>query len=236
MDLTNRVLIIGVALLCVFVALVVILLAWSAPDESIARIEDLANTLSDQNTSSTKLIITFGGLIFVLLAVIVIIYEAAPPQTGSLKVVNIGSGEARIATDEVALRVEDEVRALPQVSSVNAIIMARGQKAEVSLDLHIAPDADLAVTAEEACRVARVVIEERMGVALTSPPQAQLHYRELRVAEPPSAPRAALPETQAPAARPPFENEPSTAPASPFAGESTHERSETASEDRPTGP
>lgn len=184
MDLTNRILIVGAALLWIFVLLLIILLAWGSPDDSIRQLDDLAGYMDDHNTTGTKLIITFGGLIFVLAAVIVIIFEMAPPQTGSLKLANVGAGEAYISTEEAARRLEEELRVLPQISKVEAKVLARGQKAEVNLDLHVTPEADLALTTEEVCRRARQLLEERMAVALTRPPQAQLHYRELKVGRP----------------------------------------------------
>ncbi len=184
MDQTNRVLIVGAALLWVFVLLVIILLAWGSPDESIEQLADLAGYLEDHNDTEAKLIITFGGLILALLGAIIVIVEVSPPETGSLQVERIGSGEAHIGTDEVAQRLEEEIQALPHVHQVQASVLARGAKAEVKLEMHVTAEADLAVTTEEACRLTRQLVEERMGVALTRPPQAQLHYRELQVARP----------------------------------------------------
>lgn len=237
MDLTNRILIVSVALLWIFVIFIVILLAWGAPDQSIERLGDLTGYLEDHNTTGAKLIITFGGLILALLAVVVIIFEVAPPETGSLRVAKIGTGEARIGTDEIGHRLEEELRALPQVNQVQVSVLARGQKAEVNLDLHVTAEADLAATTEEACRRARQLIEERMGVALMRPPQAQLHYRELRVAQAQEASPPAhsdWPLTTPPPASPsPQESPPTANP--PIATESTDETSETSQEDRPAG-
>jgi hypothetical protein len=245
MDLTNRVLIVGTALLWIFVLLLIILLAWGSPDDSIGRLADLAGYMDDHNTTGAKLIITFGGLILVLAAVIVIIFEMAPPQTESLKVGNVGSGEARISTDEASRRLDEELRVLPQISHVEARVLARGQKAEVSLDLHVTPEADLALTTEEVCRRARQLIEERMAVALARPPQAQLHYRELRVAQaqevaadPAPQPEESVPGESADAGDSPgpvswqaMGPDPGASP--PVSTETTHETSETSQEDRP---
>ncbi len=241
MDLTNRVLIVGAALLWIFVMILIILLAWGSPDESIARLADLAGYMDDHNTTGAKLIITFGGLILVLAAIIVIIFEMAPPATESLKVGNVGSGEARISTDEASQRLEEELRVLPQVSEVQAKVLARGRKAEVSLDLHITPEADLALTTEEVCRRARQLIEERMAVVLARPPQVQLHYRELRVARPeeteqpsPAAPEESpFAEAAAGAEQAGWQGPTPMPGADPqVSTESSHEASETSPEDR----
>jgi hypothetical protein len=126
--------------------------------------------------------ITFAGLIAVLLGALVVVIEVMPPETGSLKVTNVRSGEGRISTEEITTRLEEEVRALPQIANVQATVRGRGDKAEIDLELHVRPEADLAATTEEACRVARHLVNERMGVQLEREPRAHLHYRELVMA------------------------------------------------------
>lgn len=224
MDLTNRALIIAGALLCIFVALVIVLLAWGAPDQSIERIGDLAGYLQDHNSRPAQFIITFGGLIFVLLSALIIVYEVAPPETGSVRVQRVGSGQASIATDEIVQRLEEELGRVSQLTGVQANVIARGRKAEVNLDLFVSSDADLAAASEEACRIARELVEQRMGVQLDCAPRAQIHYRELRVARP-AGPTSAAPPM------PPF----STASGPPPPAESTHEASETTQQNQPTG-
>lgn len=184
MDLTNRVLIVTGALIWIFIVLVVILLAWAEPEESISRLRDLAGYLADHNTDASKLIISFGGFILVLLAGIVIVFEVAPPEAGGLKVAKVGAGQARISTDEITHRLEAELRALPDITDAQATVQGRGQKAEINLELHVGADADLTSVADEACRRTREVVEQQMGVGLSTAPKAQLHYRELRVARP----------------------------------------------------
>ncbi len=119
-----------------------------------------------------------------LLAGIVIIFEVAPPEAGGLKVAKVGAGQARISTDEITLRLEAELRALPDITDAQAAVQGRGQKAEINLELHVGADADLTSVADAACRRTREVVEQQMGVGLVTAPKAQLHYRELRVARP----------------------------------------------------
>lgn len=236
MDQTNRVFIVSVALLWIFIVFLIILLAWGAPDESIDRLGDLAGYLDDHNSTATKLIVTFGGLILALLGAIVLIYEVAPPETGSVKVEKVGGGDVRIGTDEIVQRLEEELRSIPQLSGVQAVVQARGRKAEINLDLYVTAEADLATTSEEACRRARELVEERMGVALDCQPRAQVHYRELRVAPASGVSAPTISERPAPkASSTPWSQEPLTAAASPSAAESAHEASETSPEDPAAG-
>jgi len=188
MDVTNRAIIVGGALIGVFLVLLVILLAWGAPDESIQRLGDLANYLEKHNSTGTKLVITLGGLILALLAGLLIIFELAPPETDSVRVRTSGAGDAGIGTDEVVQRLEDELRPLPSLSGVQANVAARGRKAEVKLDLFVGVQADLAATTEEALRRTRELVEGRMGIELEKAPQVEIHYRELSASRPATAP------------------------------------------------
>jgi hypothetical protein len=238
MDQTNRVVIVGVALLWIFLIFLVILLAWGAPDESINRLGDLAGYLEDHNEASTKLIITFGGIILALLFAIIVIYEIAPPDSGNVRVDKVGGGDVRISTDEVIQRLEEELRAMPGLLGVQATVMPRGKKAEVNLDLYVSTSADLTATSDEACRRARDLVEGRMGIALDMPPRAQIHYRELQVAQAAqgasqsAAPGIASSSSYAPSSTSSW-TPAATPPSNP--APTTHEASETDREDRPTG-
>lgn len=236
MDLTNRILIIGGALLWIFIVLIIILLAWGAPDEGIDRIGDLAGYLNDHNDTPAKLIVTLGGIVLALLAAIIVIIEVAPPEGGSLKVSNVGSSDARIPTDEVAHLLESELRQLPQLDDVKAVVQARGDKAEVSLDLHVGPEADIAATVETACNRASELLSHRIGVALARPPRAQLHYKELLVAksEAPSSETSSTRTGPFPGETPSAAPPPAYHPPSP--SDLSHEAPRTAEDDRPAAP
>lgn len=240
MDLSNRAIIIGLSLLLIAFAVVVVLLAWMAPQESIDRIGDLSGYLNDHNDRAAKLIVTFGALIFALLGAIMIILEIAPATTGAVKVAKVGSGEALIGTDEVAQQLERELRSTPRIADAQVTVTGRGKKADIKLDLFVTADAELHPTAEDAIQRARQLVEGRMGVELASPPQVQVHYRELRVAPPPQPREPApsfTPRPSSPYAPPPASAAPgsSTPPTSdPFRPTASHEATEATAEDRPT--
>ena len=209
-DLTNRIMAVAFAFLFIFAIFLIILLVWSSPDESINRIQDLAGYLDDHNATEAKLIITFGGVILILLATLLIIFELVSPESDTLKVQQVGSGAAEISSEEVVLRVEEELRAVPQIDQVQATIVGRGKKAEVSLSLHVAPEANLATTVEEACKRATELLEGQMGIALAKPPTAEVHYRELRVSGQQPPPATDSTQTAAPssASPPPADTQP----------------------------
>ena len=235
MDLTNRILIIGGALLWIFAIVVVILLTWGAPDDSIEQLGDLAGYLEDHNDTATQLIITFGGLILALLAAVIVIVEVAPPEGGSLKVANVGTGEASIPTDEVAHLLEEELGRMPQLSQVQAKVQAKGDQADVTLELHVGAEADLATTAEDACRRAGELLGQRIGVTLARPPRAHLHYRELKVSRKQATPAPTGGSGDGSQATGSEGTQPLSADKPQPVTESTHETSETSQEDRPAG-
>lgn len=229
-DLTNRIMAVAFAFLFIFAVFLVILLVWTAPDESITRIRDLAGYLDDHNTTEAQLIITFGGVILILLATLLIIFELVSPETTNLRVQQVGSGEAEISADEVVLHLEEELRAVPQIDQAQVTIVGRGKKAEVKLILHVAPDANLSTTVDAACQLASEVLENRMGIALAKPPAAEVHYRELRVGSQRPAPASPPAQATGPAAE-------ASAPASaePSMIEPAQESTDVSREDPPAG-
>jgi hypothetical protein len=181
LDQINRFVISLVALLVLFGALVVVLLAWGATDGTIGRIEDFAGYLRDRDSRNAKLVVTLGALVVVLLMLTIMLVELTPSPVQRMRVRNVKSGDATLTTAQIAERIEDEVSAAPHVASCKATVAARANKVEVVLDLHVDAGANLAQTADEACRVAHTLVEDRMGIALVQPPRARLHYRELRL-------------------------------------------------------
>lgn len=208
MDVTNRTIIVGGALIAIFFVLLVMLLAWYAPTESIDRLADLSGYLDDHNNNGSKLIITFLGLILVLLAGLVIVFEIAPPESGSIRVAKAGSGAVRIGSDEVVQQIENDLGTMIQLSGVQAAVEPRGRKAAVKLELYVTAEADIASTTDDAIRRARELLEGRMGIELDGPPNVKIHYRELRVAQPatPPTPSASEPAPAPPSAQPAHES------------------------------
>jgi hypothetical protein len=73
---------------------------------------------------------------------------------------------------------------VPHVARSQAIVAAKGDKVDIVLDLQVDPGANLAATADDACRRAHMLVEETMGVPLAGLPRARMHYRELQLRAP----------------------------------------------------
>ncbi len=181
LDQLNRFIISLVALVVLFAALVVVLLAWGASDSTIGRVDDFAGYLRDHDGREAKAVVTVGALVIVLLMLTIMLVELTPSSTQRMRVRNVTSGEATLTTTQIAERIEHEIAAAPHIAGCDAIVAARGSRVEVVLDLHVDAGADLAKTADESCRIAHALVEDSMGIALTQPPRARMHYRELRL-------------------------------------------------------
>lgn len=188
-DQINRFVIVIAAMMIAFAALAVVLLAWGAPGGSIDKIADVASFLERHNDRETKIIITLGASVAVLLMLTVIVLEIAPPADQRMRVRNLKSGEAAITTSEIARLIDAEARAIAEVATCTSAVIRRGTRVEVVLTLHVNAGADLSQTADAACRAAQSLVEERLGIELAARPRARLHYRELRLGqEGPAAP------------------------------------------------
>ena len=196
LDQANRLVIVLAAMLVIFGALLVVLLAWGASSGSIGQVEDLAGWLRRHDDTETKTIITLGASVIVLLMLSAIILEVTPSPAQRMRLRNVKAGSATITTREIAARINARVRQVEHVAACDAIVATRGERLEVVLELHLEPGADLARAADEACRRAQALVEQEIGVELAAPPRARLHYRELRLrgeTQPTPAERAPAP-------------------------------------------
>jgi hypothetical protein len=202
-DRLNRFVIVVLALAGIFAALVVALLAWGAPDESIVRVADLARWLDRHNSTESRTIVALSSAVVALLLLTAIVVEFTPAPARKMRLRNVRAGEAVITTHEIAVRINAQVAAAPHVAACDAFVAAHRGRVEVTLDLHVEPGADLALTADDACGRTRALLESELGVELAAPPRARLHYRELRLLGAADAPRKLGPSGwERPAANP----------------------------------
>ena len=185
----NRLLIALLALTAIFFASLTILLAWTGPDSAIEQLGEAVIWLDDHNDSDGRLILTLACIVVILLSLTVLILELAPARSSAMPVRNVTSGTANITTAEIAARINAGVEAVAHVAGCETAVTRRGKKVEVVLDLHVDPGADLAHTADEACRHAHLLVEQELGIELASMPRARLHYRELRLGQQDESPQ-----------------------------------------------
>jgi len=197
----NRALISVAALLVIFVATLVVLVAWVEPGTAIDRLDDFAGWLRDHQTNEAKLILSLGALVAVLFMLGVLIIELTPSPLERMRVRGVQAGEATIRTVEIADRIVRNLREMEDIAEADAIVAVKRGKVEIVLDLQVQPGAVLAQTADEACRRAHRLVEGEIGVAMASLPRARLHYRELHLQR--RAVQQSSEDAAAGAARPP---------------------------------
>ncbi len=176
----NRFALALLATLLIVAAFSVVALAWAAPDGSIGRVRDFADFLARHDDRDGKLVLSLAALVLVILMVCVLILELVPSSTQHMRVRNVTSGEVTITTKRIAEMIDDAARAVPHVAYCTTTVARRGRRVEVVLDLHVDAGAELAQTADEACRRAHMLVEQ-LGIELSTKPRARLHYRELRL-------------------------------------------------------
>jgi hypothetical protein len=221
MNLANRLIIVLGALLLIFAVAVVILFTWAAASESVERLSDFVQFLDDhQEDNGSRVILTLGGIVVALLALVVVIAELTPPRAERVPVRDVRAGDALLSTDAIAHRLQQEVSVVPHVTQAKATVAARGKGVEVDLELHVDPDTNLALTSEEACRAVENLLTNRLSVEMARPPRLNLRYSELRLAGAPteSSPSAPPPPAEEPPAEA-EEKEPPAAAETPAAAE-----------------
>jgi hypothetical protein len=211
MNLANRLIIVLGALLLIFAVAVVILFTWAAASESVERLGDFVQFLGDhEEDNGSRIILTLGGIVVALLALVVVIAELTPPRAERVPVRDVRAGDALLSTDAIAQRLQQEVSVVPHVTQTKTTVTARGKGVEVDLELHVDPDTNLALTSEEACRAVENLLTNRLSVEMARPPRLNIRYSELRL---PGAPAVASPPAPAPPAEePPAEAEEKESP------------------------
>ena len=133
-----------------------------------------ANVLSGmvaalQNVSTTgRLLVIVTSLLLMIVAVILLWFELRQPATSqTVRIRQVTGGEAEISTDSIEGRLAYNIDQLPDVIRVTPKIEARGKGIDVLLDVETRPDIDVPAKTEEVIKVARAVVEDRMGLELT---------------------------------------------------------------------
>ena len=104
-----------------------------------------------------------GGAL-VLLCLLILWLELRKPRRKTIKVQQVAGGEASIAVDSIAQRLEYNIDQLPDVVKVSPRITGTSRGVDVELVLETSPDVDIPMKTEEVLQVTREVVEERMGL------------------------------------------------------------------------
>ena len=179
MNVFNRFLMLIICLALIGGGIAVIALTWTIPDDTIAWLRDSSDWLGRHNEDTEKALLTLIAGTVAFLALVLLLLELLP-SNDDVRVTDLRVGGAVLSTADITQRVEEAVRGVDHVVNVKGAVKARRKGVVVLLNLDVDPDANLAIVTDAACEAASDVLANKVHVALAEPPQARLHYRELR--------------------------------------------------------
>lgn len=209
MNEINRSALIGLAALVIILMGVVIFVAWAADTEAIGRLQDFVQFLDDHTDNASKLILSLGALVLIVLALLVIIAEVAPESEGGEIRIQREGATTIVPAQALQERLERAFLAQPYISAARAEVASRGQGILATVHLTVSADTNAAFATKEAARVVGETLADQLGLPVAGPPIVHLSYAPLSAAGPPpaegAAPEAAgePPAQAAPEARPP---------------------------------
>lgn len=211
MNETNRTSIILLAALWIVFMAVLIFIAWAADVETVGRLDDFVQYLDDHRDNASRLILTLGALVIIVLALLLIIVELAPEEEAREIRVEQAGATTIVPVEPLRLRLEEALTAIPQVTNARARVFSRDRGVGMKLDLTVTPDANIAVVTQEASRVVVETFETDLGLPVSAPPTVRITFGPSKV-EPvassmtqPPAPESSPPPTAGPQTPPPSE-------------------------------
>ncbi len=176
MNETNRTAIVLLAALWIVLMAVVIFLAWSDAELGVDSLGDFVEYLDDHRDTASKLILTLGALVLIVLALLVIIVELAPEEeTREIRVEQAGATTI-VPAEPLRERLEEALTAMPQVSAARARVFSQNKGVGMKLDLTITPDANIALVTQEASRVVVETLQADLGLPVAAPPSVRIVF------------------------------------------------------------
>ncbi len=106
------------------------------------------------------------ALLMDVICAVLIWLEFRRPRRGAIRVQSISGGEAELAVESVARRLERSLSRLDGVAMVQPNVWGKRGGVEVELDLETGPEVDIPTKTEAVCQVTREAIEDKMGLKL----------------------------------------------------------------------
>lgn len=169
MNVFNRLMVIVLLVASMIVLPVVLVLVPARPDIVITIGQQSFSRLMAFGGQNQFLFIVGGASLAVLTFVfcgLLLWLELRRPYGKAVRVKKVSGDEAKVTTDSIARRLAYNIDQLAEVISVKPKVMARGKGVHIRLNVETGPEIDVPAKTEEISRVAREVIEERMGLKL----------------------------------------------------------------------
>jgi len=177
MNETNRAAIILFAAFWIVLMAVVIFLTWTAGAGSVDRLGDLAEYLAKHEPeNASRLIVTLGALVLIVLALLLIVVELAPEEEAREIRVEQAGATTIVPAEPLRLRLEEALAAVPNVSAARAHVYSRDKGIGMKLDLTVTPDTNLAMVTQEASRVVIATLQADLGLPVAAPPTVRILF------------------------------------------------------------
>jgi hypothetical protein len=128
------------------------------------------NTNLAAMTGTRALVRVAVGLVFTFLVWLfcaaLLWLEVRRPRTKTIKVQKVSGGEAELAAESIATRLEYNISQLADVHKVKPTISSGRKGVQVALELETSPEIEVPMKTEEVQQLAREIIEDRMGLKL----------------------------------------------------------------------
>ncbi len=197
MNENNRTAIVLLAALWIVLMAVVIFFAWSDDELAVDNLGDFVEYLDDHRDTASKLILTLGALVLIVLALLVVIVELAPEEeTREIKIDQAGATTI-VPAEPLRKRLEEALTAMPQVTAAKARVFSQNKGVGMKLDLTITPDANIALVTQEASRVVVETLQSDLGLPVAAPPSVRIVFGAAKT-EPVASSVAQPPATETP--------------------------------------
>lgn len=197
MNESNRTVIVLLAAIWIVLMAVVIFAAWAADAETVERLEDFVQYLGDHRDNASRLILTLGALVLIVLALLLIIVELAPEEAAREIRVEQAGATTIVPAEPLRLRLEEALTAMPQVTTARARVFSHDKGIAMKLYLTVTPGANVAMVTQEASRVAVDTLQAELGLPVSAPPTVRITFA------PPKVEPVASSLTQPPEPEPP---------------------------------
>lgn len=176
MNETNRTAIVLLAALWIVLMAVVIFVAWAADVETVERLDDFVRYLDDHRDNASRLILTLGALVLIVLALLVIVVELAPEEEAREIRVEQAGATTIVPAEPVRLRLEQALTAMPQVTAARARVFSHEKGVAMKLDLTVTPSTNVALLTQEASRVVADTLQADLGLPISAPPTVRITF------------------------------------------------------------
>ena len=182
MNETNRVAIVLLAALWIVLMAVVIFVAWVAYPETVDRLGDFEEYLIAHDDDASRLILTLGALVLIVLSLLVIIVELAPEEEAREIRVEQAGATTIVPAQPLQQRLEEALTGMSHVSAAKARVFSQDKGIGMKLDLTVTPDANIAVVTQEASRVVVETLQADLGLPVGALPQVRIVFGPAKAA------------------------------------------------------